>query len=48
MNHDQWWMGIEAGGKLFHLLPFFTRRHHNLAVVACPTRSQGPPVPSAS
>ena len=19
MDHDQWWMGIEAGGKLFHL-----------------------------
>jgi hypothetical protein len=19
MSHDQWWMGIEAGGKYFHL-----------------------------
>ena len=30
MDHDQWWMGIEAGGKLFHL--WFTSEDGRLCV----------------
>jgi len=30
MNHDQWWMGIEGGGKYFHL--WFTVEDGHLCV----------------
>src|SRR5664279_5803047 len=30
MDHDQWWMGIEAGGKAFHL--WFTLEDGRLCV----------------